>query len=214
MKKIIFLFHNSSRSGRCAAYAAARRQPCGGMTLIELMTTIAVMAIVLTFGVPSLATFLKNTRLTTATTEIQGAFNQARSEAVMRRLAVSVCASTNGSDCSTSGLWQGGLLVFTNGAVGDTPGTVSENDQPLKYVQFTDTALTVTPVISSASATPGFGSNNNTYVRFNPSGMVDNAGALLLCDDRSGAFGHQVTIWSVGRTEATSKVQCPASASS
>jgi type IV fimbrial biogenesis protein FimT len=168
-----------------------------GLTLIELMVTLAVLAILLALAAPSFTTFVKNARLDSATTDIQSALSLARSEAVTRREAVSVCMSTDGSTC-TGTAWKDGLLVFTNGEVGDTPGNISTNDQRLKYIQISNPALTITPIQIS-----GTSSVFNTYIRFTPSGMADAPGRLQLCDDRNGNTGRRITLTQVGRTETT-----------
>lgn len=185
-----------------------------GMTLIELMVTLAILVIVLAIAIPSLTTFVKNTRLDTATTDIQSALSLARSEAVTRREAVSVCISKDGSTCEEGTAWKDGLLVFTNGAVGDTAGQPSNNDQLLKYIQISDPALTITPVKLPGTTSP-FG--GVSYIRFTPSGMAQAPGALQLCDDRSGPTGRRIALTQVGRTETTrsdpsdasSAITCP-----
>jgi type IV fimbrial biogenesis protein FimT len=70
--------------------ASARHK---GFTLIELMLTLLVMAIVLTLAVPSFTGIIRNTRATTDVNTLVSALQLARSEAVKRGTEVSVTAT-------------------------------------------------------------------------------------------------------------------------
>lgn len=186
-------------------FISPRKAECG-VTLIELLVTITVLGIISTIAIPSFTTFIKNARLNTAVTDFQGALTLARSEAVMRRQNVSVCMSTDGSGCNGSS-WKDGVLVFTDIVNSNPTGSFANGtDEALKFFPFTNTAMVVTPVTEGGMN--GFGSS---YVSFKPSGMVPTSGGLMLCDDRTGAFGQEVILNIVGRTQTLSKLNCPAS---
>ena len=68
-----------------------------GFTLIELMFTIVVLAVLLGIGVPNFRDFVRNSRLTSAANDLLTDVNLARSEAVKRRVPVTLCKSANGS---------------------------------------------------------------------------------------------------------------------
>ena len=55
-----------------------------GFTLIELMVTLTVMAILLSIAAPSFTSLMAANRMSTQTNEFIGALNLARSEAVRR----------------------------------------------------------------------------------------------------------------------------------
>lgn len=92
-----------------------------GFTLIELMVTISVLAILVTIGMPSLQTFIQNSRLQSQSASLMGDLNYARAEAVRLGSPVAVCASADGATCSGALTWETGWLVFndinTNNAV-------------------------------------------------------------------------------------------------
>lgn len=61
-----------------------------GFTLVELLVTISVLAIVATIAVPNFQLLLSSNRLTAAHNEILSGLNLARSEAVKRREVVTL----------------------------------------------------------------------------------------------------------------------------
>lgn len=83
-----------------------------GFTLIELIITVAIAAIVLAIGIPSFKETILQNRLTTYTNQLIGAINLARSEAIKRGVRVTPCPS-NGADCEAIG-YEKGWIVFTD----------------------------------------------------------------------------------------------------
>ena len=63
---------------------------CRGFTLLELMVTVAVAAILATVAVPGFRDLIQNNRVTTQTNELVSALNFARTEAVKRGRNVAV----------------------------------------------------------------------------------------------------------------------------
>ena len=61
-----------------------------GFTLIELMVTVAVLAIIIAFAVPSFVNLVENSRVTTQANTLLAAMNLARSEAIKQGVPVSV----------------------------------------------------------------------------------------------------------------------------
>ncbi len=66
------------------------RKYCG-FTLIELMVTLAVLAI----AVPSYTSLITTNRIASGVNELAASLNHARSEAAKRGLRVTVCKSAN-----------------------------------------------------------------------------------------------------------------------
>jgi len=82
---------------------------CRGFTLLELLVTLSIAAILLAVGVPSYMTFIDNNRVTSQANDLLYGFNMARSEAIKRGAEVRL-VSVAGSD------WSGGwnLVADTN----------------------------------------------------------------------------------------------------
>lgn len=94
-----------------------------GFTLIELMITLAIAAIVLAIAVPSFKTTILNNKSVALGDEFAQALNFARSEAVKTKKRVSICASSDGATCT--GSWSDGFIVFEDRAATDTEGSIT-----------------------------------------------------------------------------------------
>lgn len=87
-----------------------------GFTLIELMVVLAIIVIVATVAAPSYQSMITGNRLTSATNNLVGALQFARSEAATSNQSVSVCSSNNQTACS--GTWaDGGIVLRADGTV-------------------------------------------------------------------------------------------------
>ncbi len=66
----------------------SRRARQGGMTLVEILVALAIVALVLSFAAPSMMTWIQNTQVRNAAESILGGIKQARFEAVSRNTTV------------------------------------------------------------------------------------------------------------------------------
>ncbi len=87
-----------------------------GYTLIELLVTLAVAAILLTIGVPASQAFIAKNRLAVASNQFLLSTLLARSEAGKRQVDVSLI-SANGKDWSTG--WRVGVDANGDGDLAD-----------------------------------------------------------------------------------------------
>ncbi|MEA9554998.1 Tfp pilus assembly protein FimT/FimU [Xanthomonas nasturtii] len=86
-----------------------------GFTLIELMVTVAVLAIMSAIAYPSFQGVLRSNRVAAANNELMALLNLARSEAIRNGQGGGVCGSSNGTACD--GSWSAGVMAW-----GDTNG--------------------------------------------------------------------------------------------
>lgn len=157
-----------------------------GFTLIELMVTLAVAAILLTIGVPSFRDLMIKSRLSGQVQEFYGTLNFARSEAIKRGNYVSICKSSDGSQCG--GNWSDGWIVFANND-NDSPAFRDNiggtNEEPL---------LRVFPALAS-NYTLNANTNFTNYITYDRFGMANNIGTFVFCanSDKSKARAIVVT---------------------
>ena len=85
-----------------------------GFSLLELLMTIAVTALILTLGLPSFGALKARHAQRVELDALFHAVHHARKASIMRKEAVSLCPSRDGSTCSPGRDWSGGFLVFAN----------------------------------------------------------------------------------------------------
>jgi type IV fimbrial biogenesis protein FimT len=157
-----------------------------GFTLIELMVTLSVLAILLTIGIPNLQMFIQNSRLQSQSTALVGDFNYARSEAVRRGSPMAVCASADGATCSGALTWETGWIVFNDA---NTNSDVDVGEQPLR-------------------AAPALGGNNTlragrALIRFDAQGYsVGFPTTFSACDIRGAGLARGVVLSQQGRVRS------------
>ncbi|MDD2892711.1 MAG: GspH/FimT family pseudopilin [Halothiobacillaceae bacterium] len=84
-----------------------------GYTLLELMMTIAILAILIAVGIPSFQAFIASTQLTTQTNNILTALSITRTQAIKNNTRATLCTSDNGIQC-TSTPWHDGWLIYVD----------------------------------------------------------------------------------------------------
>ncbi|MGH8147086.1 MAG: GspH/FimT family pseudopilin [Rhodanobacteraceae bacterium] len=94
-----------------------------GFTLVELMVTLAVAAILLMIAVPSFQHIIASTNLAGVNNDLTGDLQYARTEAVSRQVNVAVAAS--------AGSWQNGWIVGVSSTAGAPVSPVLRRHSPV-----------------------------------------------------------------------------------
>ncbi|WP_395009572.1 GspH/FimT family pseudopilin [Undibacterium sp.] len=82
-----------------------------GFTLIDLLVSLAILAILLAVAIPSLSDVFLSSKLGSYANNLVASAHLARSEAIKSNVAVIMCASTNGTTCGAGG-WESGWIVL------------------------------------------------------------------------------------------------------
>ena len=98
-----------------------------GFTLLELMVVVVIAGLLLGLGVPAMGDFIRNSRMTSAANDVMAALHYARSEAIKRRVPVTVCTSSNALNatpsCANSNLLSGWIVFVDNNGNGQWDNT-------------------------------------------------------------------------------------------
>lgn len=158
-----------------------RRMRMAGFTLVELMVTIAIAAILATLAVPAFNQAMLGSRLNSMSNSFVASAQLARSEAIKRNAPVTLCASSNGTSCG--GNWQDGWVVLAGATPIHSQGPLSNNFEL---------------------------SGNVTSIDFQPSGMNADCTALTLKSTQYDSQQRFLTITATGRprVDKTSTFSC------
>jgi type IV fimbrial biogenesis protein FimT len=168
-----------------------------GTTLMELMTALAVVGIMVGIAVPGFRFLTADARASAFNNDLVSALQLARSTALQRSSAVSVCASSNQTSCTGSGTWNAGWLAYEDlnaNNLLDSPG------EPVLRVW----------APASSGVTVSVSDNTVSRVTYNAMGMGTQATTIQFTFHPAGCTGNRR-----GRTEVlmtgavrSSKVAC------
>lgn len=153
-----------------------------GFTLIELIVTLSVVAILATVALPGMRNFILEHRLRTQVNDFVSDLSFARSEAIKRRNNIGVCPGTS-AGCSGAS-WSNGRVVFLDV---NNDAAWSTGDQVLRFREGLESN--------------SLNSNGVTRVIFNSMGAVSaGAGTFTFCDPvRGSAAGRSVVVTGSGQ---------------
>ena len=132
-----------------------------GVTVVELVVALAVVAILTVIAVPSMRDFINENRSRSTMNQLVADLNFARVEAIKRNARVLICPRVAGaSTCATvTTAWINGWLVcYDADADGNCDATAANDPNPMKIANAIHDTMTLT--------------NPATLVRFNPVGSA------------------------------------------
>lgn len=88
-----------------------------GFTLIEMLVTLTIVAILAGLAAPSLKDAVLGYRLSSYADSLVASAQLARSEAIKRNTVVQLCVSASGTSCASSGGWEQGWIVLAGSSV-------------------------------------------------------------------------------------------------
>lgn len=186
-----------------------------GMTLVEVMVTLAVIAILSALAAPSVSDMLVSNRLNALNNQLVSAFNYARGEAVKRAYEVGMCVrNSDGSACSADANadYAGGWLIFVdcsgdgaittanacdykNAAGADMPDGIAESPEEILL----DTVPSIGGVTITADATV------MPKLNYKPNGNTAGAGGTITLNYNAQPY-YKITIAPVTGRVSSCKV--------
>ncbi|WP_413701430.1 GspH/FimT family pseudopilin [Psychromonas sp. KJ10-10] len=162
-----------------------------GFTILELMITIAIMAILIAVAVPSFNSMMISNSVTRDQDTIFSLLLTARSEAVKRGRAVSVCQSSNLTACDSSASWTDGVIVFFDS---NADGDIDTDTNP---ATIDDVVLRVNEKLQS---NVNLAFTGGDHVTFNSLGQAEgNVGTFTFTHSNGTDYTRTMTLSATGR---------------
>jgi type IV fimbrial biogenesis protein FimT len=154
-----------------------------GVTLVELMVTVSIVAIILTFVGPSIQGILIKNRIISEINEISSLVQYARHHAIDEQALVVVCPSVDYSVCSTD--WNDPKIVFI------------DNDD--NAIRGTTEALLVTV---GATSVTSLMTNTTDIIKFTGTGEANLTTEILICHkDGRAEYARSLSVTLQGRVK-------------
>lgn len=142
-----------------------------GFTVLEVMITLALVAILAAIAAPAMMDFLRNNKMSTAARQLDADMVLARREAIKRNTRVLVCpkGATAGkcATVTTTAWTQGWLVCYDADFDNDCDDTADTNPNPIRQHGAMETTLTVTGPAAiarfNANGTQGSGAGSLTF---------------------------------------------------
>jgi type IV fimbrial biogenesis protein FimT len=163
-----------------------------GFTLIELMITIGIAAILATMAVPGMKTLTLNSRQTAGINELVSGMHLARNTAITMNARVTMCPSSDGQSCAAVS-WDQGWIAF-----------VDKNSDQL--VNADDTIVRAASSVTGLTISSGMFAD---YLMYRPSGRVmrattgQNSGLFTSCDYRGAEHAKAIFLDLSGRPQVS-----------
>jgi type IV fimbrial biogenesis protein FimT len=154
-----------------------------GVTLVELMVTVSIVAIILAFVKPSIQSILIKNRIVAEINEMSSVIQYARHHAIDEQAQVIVCPSKDYFVCSTD--WNDPKIVF-----------IDDDDNAIRGV--TEELL----VSIGAASKTSLMTNTTNIIKFAETGEANVTTEILLCHKKGEAiYARSMSITLQGRVK-------------
>lgn len=153
-----------------------------GITMIEMMMTVAIAGTLVAMGVPALGSMLARSHQQAAGDALQESLMHARELAITRSEQVVVCPTRDGKSCTSDDLWQGGWMIGAD---------MDHDREPDMALARFDAMPENTRIVSS---------RGRPLVLFQPDGSAGGSNAqLTICSSTDAQEGRAIIVSNSGR---------------
>lgn len=153
-----------------------------GLTLVELLVAMALLATLATLATPGFGEYLRNCRRAATVNALSHTIHAARTLASVRGQAVRLCPSVDATHCAAGRDWGQMLLIRSDG-----PSGPDGEEPPLRVVPRLD-----------ADGRQSVRSNRDS-LRFAPLSAAGTTATVTVCDDRGSRAARAVIVSRTGR---------------
>jgi type IV fimbrial biogenesis protein FimT len=168
-----------------------------GFTAVELMVTVAVVAILTAIALPALRTFVLNARRDSLVNGLVASLNYARSQALTLDQGAYFCPGTTAPTSTTcpGGAWTSGweLIATSIGA------TVAK-----QLAVHNLSSASTTPAIATVYGTTSLEFNGNGTATLTSSSATNTEEIIVICDSRGSSYARAVEINAAGYIQSSS----------
>ena len=161
-----------------------------GVTLIELLVSICIMAVLLAVTIPSFKTMLMNNRILTTTDALTNSLNYARNVALNQSITVMACPASTLNATSCGNDWSKGWGIISQPATG-VPillqgHLLGTNDPTLSNVAINNTGI--------------------VSISFDSKGIATTAAYFKVCDNRGGSYARSIEVLPTGFVQSSPSI--------
>ncbi len=160
-----------------------------GFTLLELMLTCAIVAVLAGVATPSFRDYLANARRTSQVNALVHALHASRSAAIRRGQPVVLCKSVDGRHCAATGEWSEGWIAFAN-LDRDSPAVVDPGEPVLLHQ----------PAVQRLHIR-----GNRDAIIYWPVSRAGTTASFTFCDARGPATARAVIVSQTGRPRTSDR---------
>ena len=168
-------------------------------TLLEMITTVSIMAILVSLGIPAFQEYARKQAMSAAVHALHSDLLMGRSHAIHQDMQVVGCPGSPGQGCTGVNDWSEGWIIFGDD---NEDRNLQDDENILRHGQSVPDLL----ILSSAS---------RTSIRFYPNGSAPGSnGSISFCDSGGPEKARKLVISNLGRIRrdsatTISDAQCP-----
>ncbi len=166
------------------------RQLARGLTLLELLITLTLVAIVAGLGAPSFREVGLNARRSEQVSALLRALHLARSTAILRAEPVVICKTGGGRECATdASAWSNGWIMFAN----------RDRDSPPR-LDSGESVLAIQPRAERLTVRA-----NRNAVTYWPFALAGTTVSFVFCDERGTSAARAIIVSQTGRPRVSDR---------